>query len=371
MSDYKRLVSYIYAYPNAVRGKNVGFAKAEVRNGRFKLSINLKGVYTDSSMEFGIYILVDKNNQIEGRFNVVRIGSVSISNGVGNFVNVYNPDNINESGYAFENISGIAIALPDKDVYMMFSMWEDVQINPDTLNFIDKKSDTDTKKEKEEGSKEESQIKEQEIKNSEIEKSEIKNSKEKPDIKGNIKEFKTEEPESESEINKMEVEDELVDVKNCDEFVSAASTDSKNVKYNKKSLTDEAKQEITQKIPQKISQEDAFKKIFEGEESINVFDDDYYYNCIEVTPDKLKMLPIDSSGIANNSFLMHGYYNFKHILFGKVRENDNNTKYFIGVPGMYCNRERFMASMFGFNNFKKSHRSDYSNPYFGYWYQEI
>jgi len=27
--------------------------------------------------------------------------------------------------------------------------------------------------------------------------------------------------------------------------------------------------------------------------------------------------------------------------------------------------------MFGFNNFKKSHRSDYSNPYFGYWYQEI
>ena len=37
--------------------------------------------------------------------------------------------------------------------------------------------------------------------------------------------------------------------------------------------------------------------------------------------------------------------------------------YFIGVPGMYCNRERYMASMFGFNNFKKSHRSDYSNPY--------
>ena len=35
MADYKRLVSYIYAYPGGVRDKNVGFAKAEVRNGQF------------------------------------------------------------------------------------------------------------------------------------------------------------------------------------------------------------------------------------------------------------------------------------------------------------------------------------------------
>ena len=82
-------------------------------------------------------------------------------------------------------------------------------------------------------------------------------------------------------------------------------------------------------------------------------------------------MPIQDKSIANNSFLIHGFYNFRHLLFGKVQENTNGTHYFIGVPGMYCNRERFMASMYGFGNFKKSHRSDYSNPYFGYWYQEI
>ena len=104
---------------------------------------------------------------------------------------------------------------------------------------------------------------------------------------------------------------------------------------------------------------------------IDAFEDHYFYDCVEVTPELLKQLPIEDDAVVNNSFLVHGYYNFKHILFGKVCENDNNTRYFIGVPGMYCNRERFMASMFGFCNFKKSHRSDYSNPYFGYWYQEI
>ena len=42
MADYKRLVSYIYAYPGGVRDKNVGFAKAEVRNGQFKLTVSVK-----------------------------------------------------------------------------------------------------------------------------------------------------------------------------------------------------------------------------------------------------------------------------------------------------------------------------------------
>ena len=114
-----------------------------------------------------------------------------------------------------------------------------------------------------------------------------------------------------------------------------------------------------------------FEKFFKNADFIDAFDNDYYYDCIEVSPEQLKAMPIQDKSIANNSFLIHGFYNFRHLLFGKVQENTNGTHYFIGVPGMYCNRERFMASMYGFGNFKKSHRSDYSNPYFGYWYQEI
>ena len=132
----------------------------------------------------------------------------------------------------------------------------------------------------------------------------------------------------------------------------------------------------TQHLQQKANranatQTDPFEKLFVRADYIDAFDDDYFYDCIEVSPEKLKCLNQNEIDIAGNSFLLHGYYNFRHILFGRVRDNLDNTKYFIGVPGMYCNRERYMASMFGFNNFKKSHRSDYANPYFGYWYQEI
>ena len=122
---------------------------------------------------------------------------------------------------------------------------------------------------------------------------------------------------------------------------------------------------------QEILDVEGVEKLFEQEDSVNVFDDDYYYDCIEVTPETLRKLPVEDEVIVNNSFLIHGFYNYKHLLLGRVRENENHTRYFIGVPGMYSNRDRFMASMFGFDNFKKSHRSDFSNPYFGYWYQEF
>ena len=44
---------------------------------------------------------------------------------------------------------------------------------------------------------------------------------------------------------------------------------------------------------------------------------------------KLKVLDETFAGkvLAFYSFLLHGYYNFRHILIGRVRDNLDNTKY--------------------------------------------
>ena len=75
MADYKRLVSYIYAYPGGVRDKNVGFAKAEVRNGQFKLTVSVKGVYTDTPELFGVYVMVDGKKHQPGGFTLLKTGT--------------------------------------------------------------------------------------------------------------------------------------------------------------------------------------------------------------------------------------------------------------------------------------------------------
>lgn len=388
MADYKRLVSYIYAYPGGVRDKNVGFAKAEVRNGQFKLTVSVKGVYTDTPELFGVYVMVDGKKHQPGGFTLLKTGTVMVNQGIGQYQDLFNPMNINQSGYTFEDINGIALARENEDFYRMFSLWEDCILNTEDITFAQPEAAAASNPVAQADSEEVS-VKEQ-VNRTTGQEAERKSA----EMSGNVRESETVRRNAE-DVSENEVED-VVEAAVTSKPATPESAQSAGQQTDLQQETAqmkaqqvramEAVQELlfqntnpqgtmpqNTKLQNAKPQEEmpAFEKVFINRDFIDAFEDDYFYDCVEVTPELLKQLPIEDDAVVNNSFLVHGYYNFKHILFGKVCENDNNTRYFIGVPGMYCNRERFMASMFGFCNFKKSHRSDYSNPYFGYWYQEI
>ena len=393
MADYKRLVSYIYAYPGGVRDKNVGFAKAEVRNGQFKLTVSVKGVYTDTPELFGVYVMVDGKKHQPGGFTLLKTGTVMVNQGIGQYQDLFNPMNINQSGYTFEDISGIALARENEDFYRMFSLWEDCILNTEDITFAQPEAAAASNPVAQADSEEVS-VKEQ-VNRTTGQEAERKSA----EMSGNVRESETVRRNAE-DVSENEVED-VVEAAVTSKPATPESAQSAGQQADLQQETAQMKaqqvraMEAVQELlfqntnpqgtmpqntklqhttPQNAKPQEempAFEKVFINRNFIDAFEDDYFYDCVEVTPELLKQLPIEDDAVVNNSFLVHGYYNFKHILFGKVCENDNNTRYFIGVPGMYCNRERFMASMFGFCNFKKSHRSDYSNPYFGYWYQEI
>ena len=56
MSDYRRLISYIYAYEGGEKGKNIGFAKIDMRGLQCRIQVNVKKVYVGSS-DVGVYLL--------------------------------------------------------------------------------------------------------------------------------------------------------------------------------------------------------------------------------------------------------------------------------------------------------------------------
>ena len=390
MADYKRLVSYIYAYPGGVRDKNVGFAKAEVRNGQFKLTVSVKGVYTDTPELFGVYVMVDGKKHQPGGFTLLKTGTVMVNQGIGQYQDLFNPMNINQSGYTFEDISGIALARENEAFYRMFSLWEDCILNTEDITFAQPEAAAASNPVAQADSEEVS-VKEQ-VNRTTGQEAERKSA----EMSGNVREAETvrrnAEDVSENEVEEASVTSKPATPESAQSAGQQADLQQETAQMKAQQVRAmEAVQELLFRninpqgtMPQNTKlqhttpqnakpQEEmpAFEKVFINRDFIDAFEDDYFYDCVEVTPELLKQLPIEDDAVVNNSFLVHGYYNFKHILFGKVCENDNNTRYFIGVPGMYCNRERFMASMFGFCNFKKSHRSDYSNPYFGYWYQEI
>src|SRR5699024_471111 len=74
--------------------------------------------------------------------------------------------------------------------------------------------------------------------------------------------------------------------------------------------------------------------------------------------------------LANNSFLLHGYHNYNHLM---LIEEGGRT--WLGVPGIYAPQEARAADLFGFPRFTRSfasfpglaaeERSDSSD--FGHW----
>ncbi len=53
----------------------------------------------------------------------------------------------------------------------------------------------------------------------------------------------------------------------------------------------------------------------------------------------------------NNSFLLHGYYNYGHLILARVRRQSEFV-YYVGTPGSYFEREKQVAIMFGFESFE-------------------
>ena len=57
-------------------------------------------------------------------------------------------------------------------------------------------------------------------------------------------------------------------------------------------------------------------------------------------------------------------------MMGRVNFEDKEV-YVIGVPGVFTNKEKYLANMFGFNVFIPVKRTETLTGNFGYWISEI
>lgn len=96
------------------------------------------------------------------------------------------------------------------------------------------------------------------------------------------------------------------------------------------------------------------------------FEDDEFEWCCQLEPRELGSLPADEWHLAGNSFLMQGYYNYRHLLYAR-----NKKQSYIGVPGQFHRREQYLASRFGFTRFKGTLKKRVTIGDFGYWLREI
>lgn len=392
MSNYRRLISYIYAYEGDVKGKNIGFAKLETRNGQCKINVNVKKVYVGSN-DMGVYLLSNGEE--------IFLGTIFIRNGAGEFRTVVQANNIDGSGYTMEQCYGLAIH-DVKDPWQSYAtIWEDAVAYAAEVTL----KENEPKKEEEQNYEPIIQEIEQEVEaQEELKEAEkiLEISKElTPEVSQQEVDLEPVEPEQLEELTldeaaeptelnepvegmdhagsallekeaEAEVPETEAELDVTSEISDLPSLESEPIQPEPLPIGDQQELERLQKEEEEESEpQDTWQLFRRTYPKIKAFDYEKGCEILTIKPQDIGMLPREIWVYGNNSFLLHGYYNYRYLILARLENPDGMPRYLLGVPGHYYSNEKYMASMFGFPNFVLSKQQPAGDGRFGYWYTDI
>lgn len=109
--------------------------------------------------------------------------------------------------------------------------------------------------------------------------------------------------------------------------------------------------------------EDKWEQILDTYDQIHPYADDRVY--VKIAPKDFIILSENCQHLVNNSFLLHGFYNYRYVILGKGEKD-----YCLGVPGVFYEREKMVALMFGFEAFE-CEGGDPKPGDFGYYLRKV
>lgn len=234
----------------------------------------------------------------------VEIGEIALVNGCGDFVRQLNCNGVGETPYCMKDMKGILIFLDN--TVMFASQWDEKAIYRE--NF---KPYEETK-----------------------------------EIPVEQAEDAAEEPEESGQMEKLQVE-------------------SVQAQQSREQQTEELQPETQRSGDMWM---DLWEKLNGMYGAKNLFENMPEISGIHMELKDLRELPKKYWYLGSNSFLLHGFFNYRHLLLGKV-ENESGRKWFIGVPGIYQNQEKVLAAVFGFPEFRQEKDTGVKTGQFGYWYR--
>lgn len=140
-------------------------------------------------------------------------------------------------------------------------------------------------------------------------------------------------------------------------------------------------------LPEKLPQ-DKWEQLADTYPHVHIFPE---AQSLLIKPKDLVVLTQRYHSLISNSFVLHSYYNYRQLLLFRFAQNQlsgNEVKaadageaapaYYLGVPGVYYDREKRIAQMFGFEGFdigearmrEESKREIYEGC-FGYYMKQV
>lgn len=450
MSAYHRLISYIYAYEGGIKGKNTGFAKLETRGTSCRIQVSVRRVFAGGS-PIGVYLLAGQEE--------IRIGTLFVRGGNGEFRAVVNCENIEGSGCNMEECCGLTLHETDSAWRAYTTIWEDAVAHAAEVELADV---TAEKVREQEAEKEEATRKlaenvsgevnsasvgkekldeaseltrsgemENQDTSTETEKKEAVNINETdfgisqpqpekledsnleifedtetmeavPDISETsdhqeaevVQETQTETPQESFQKSNQEVQTETPK-ESFQESYQEAQTEARRKDSQestrevwKEALPDsppdhqeafqpgsqnqkQPQPDSSKEFPKEDPAESLWNRLRAAYPKVTAFECADGCEILVIKPQDIGLLPRENWVYGNNSFLLHGYYNYRYLILARLGKPGERGRYILGVPGHYGNNEKYMAAMFGFDRFVRSTRQPPRDSRFGYWYTDL
>lgn len=142
----------------------------------------------------------------------------------------------------------------------------------------------------------------------------------------------------------------------------------KEIEYEKISNSKEKEQVIHKKIEIiEPIHEDKWQQLCKEFPNVHPFPNRKIF--LSIKPEDFIILQQEYQKLVHNSFLLHGFYNYGHIILGRLTEEEE-TPIYIGVPGVYYEQEKRAAQMFGFVGFESIEHPVQAGSY-GYYMIEV
>jgi hypothetical protein len=311
MSDYRRLISYIYAYEGGEKKNNTGYAKVEIRADRCRIYVNVKDIHVGKN-DLDVYLLAPARE--------IPLGQIHVYGGIGEFRTSVDRNNVCQSGRTIEECYGLTIHEPECSGVNYTTIWEDAVAQAAEVNGRENA------------------------------------------VQDSGADLAAEFPVDSSETKVLDEipwnpEPDVLPLPDPVEQPKSEVPEDPN----------------TQEEPPEQDQQSERTWHYMQKRYAKVQAFDYGDGCeiLLITPQDIGLLPRETWIYGNNSFLLHGYYNYRHLILARLENPQGDPRYLLGVPGHSFRPEKNMAALFGFTHFIPAKKQPEQDGRFGYWYAEI
>ena len=339
MGQYKRMVSYLYKYINGAKSQNTGFVRIELMDVQCRFTVQMRMVPFEVFPKVYLYI------QKEHGAKCIEVSDMGTKSG--NLVSRFALDknNIEQTGYSFDDIDGLVVYISDEMFFATSWVRDEVKLGQIEIVSKTREMPADSIFETENTKR----LNENNI--SESSNTGRKNIYESGNMKS-VKEKNVFDMENEKRLN----ENNTSDIENAERI------NENNIFEN---VSDEC-------MVIKASVYEENDKDF-GERILSTFPVMYPFasgiidKSVRIELKDIGCLPIKMWVLANNTFLLHGYCSYRHIIFAKIKISDIETQYAVGSPGIYNSYDENIARQHGFIYFQPIGEVKDKNGTFGYW----